>query len=74
MGSTFIDFYSSFLFLFYGDQNTFQWKRKKEKKNCLFLVVCDAGRCVLWWFSVLSVVAGEVVAAIKKKKKKNPID
>jgi hypothetical protein len=37
----------------------------------LFLVVYDAGLHALWWFSVLSVVAGEVAAAIKKKKKKS---
>jgi hypothetical protein len=68
-GSTFVDLYSSFLFLFYGDRNTFRWKNI----YCLFLVVCDAGRHVLWWFSVLSVVVGEVVAAIEEKKK-NPVD
>jgi hypothetical protein len=45
-------------------------KKKKRKGNLfLFLVVCDANRHVLWWFSVLSVMAGEVAAAIKKKKK-----
>jgi hypothetical protein len=67
-GSTFVDLYSSFLFLFYGDRNTFPWEKKK--KNCLFLVVSDAGRHVLWWFSVLFVVAGEVAAAIEKKNNK----
>jgi hypothetical protein len=44
--------------------------RGKKKKNCLFLVVNDAGRHVLWWFSVLFVVAGEVAAAIEKKNNK----
>jgi hypothetical protein len=28
----------------------------EEKKFCLFLVFYDPGRCVLWGFSVLSVV------------------
>jgi hypothetical protein len=63
-GSTFVDLYSSFLFLFYGDRNTFRWEKK-----CLFLVVYDAGRRVLWWFFVLSMVVGEVAAAIEKKEK-----
>jgi hypothetical protein len=37
-------------------------------------VVCDAGRHVLWWFSILSVVAGKVAAAIEEKKKIRLID
>jgi fumarate reductase subunit C len=57
--------------LFYQDRNTFWWKKKNI--FCLFLVVYDAGLHALWWFSILSVVAGEVAAAIKKKKK-NPAD
>jgi hypothetical protein len=56
-----------FVFLFYGDWNSFRREEEKEKLFCLFLVFCDAGQRVRWWLSILFVVAGEVTAAMRKK-------